>query len=381
MNIVYVGAFRLPNLDAAAPRVLTIGKMLRDLGHNVSYLAWGGQSNDNNKESGVVDGFKYQVSNELKVLSNPFSMLQQWYYRGSKSLKILEETSGNIDLIIAYQPSYFFLRRLKRLCNKRNIKLAVDITEWYDNKELRLLDRPFNYINMAKELKKIDNKILISSHLANYYQGKNDVVIPATTDLSEAKWSSSKAQTFPRFDGLTFIYAGTPTFKDKLHVVVKTLNQLIQENFNIRFYIFGCTQEQYSKHYPGEISEKISFMGTVPQDDIPGYYHQSDYMILLRDRNRKNMMGFPTKFAEAISAGIPVITNDTSDISKYLKNNENGLIVSKPNSEGLYNVLKDLLSSDPKTVTQSIKEISKLKSAQLDYKNFISKMNSFISNL
>ncbi len=35
MNILYIGAFRLPNLDAAAPRVLNNAKAMREAGYNM----------------------------------------------------------------------------------------------------------------------------------------------------------------------------------------------------------------------------------------------------------------------------------------------------------------------------------------------------------
>ena len=43
MNILYIGAFRLPNLDAAAPRVLNNAKAMREAGHNVKFISWGGK--------------------------------------------------------------------------------------------------------------------------------------------------------------------------------------------------------------------------------------------------------------------------------------------------------------------------------------------------
>ena len=43
----------------------------------------------------------------------------------------------------------------------------------------------------------------------------------------------------------------------------------------------------------------------------------SDYCIFLRERNRQNLAGFPTKFAECLTTGIGVVVNDISDIGKY----------------------------------------------------------------
>lgn len=384
MNILYVGAFRLPNLDAAAPRVLTIAKMLRDTGHKVSFISWGGNLLDGQRRDDgkyYIDDFEYNVSNELAVLHNPIKMFRQWYTRGFKSISMMEKIIDEFDAVIAYQPGYFFLRKLKTLCQKENKKLIVDLTEWYDNKDLRLIARPLNFLNMTWNLKSIKNKILISSSLNKYYNDSHNVVIPATTDASELKWKKKNTITFPEFDGITLIYAGTPTFKDKLYVAVNAVNRLITEGKNFRFYIFGVTRDQYIKQYCGDISDNINFMGRVPQDDIPGYYHQSDFMVLLRDRTRKNMMGFPTKFAEALTAGIPIITTDTSDIAQYLDNGKNGYLLEDANEESVYQLLRRIEGADSNNLINRLKYESENRKKTLDYRNFSNKMSQFIDSL
>ena len=384
MRIVYVGAFRLPDLDAAAPRVLTIGKMLRDAGHEVCFMAWGGRLSDEYRDDdGIyrVDGFRFTISNELNVLSSAWGKLRQWYTRGSESLRMLSRSISEFDAIIAYQPGYFFLRRLKRLCRRYNKKLIVDITEWYDDKELHLLDRPLNYLNMTREIKNVDNKILISSHLDKYYSGSHNIVIPATTDISEKKCSKDAAKEFGRFDGITFIYAGTPSFKDKLFVAVNAINRLIGEDYPLRFFVFGVTKKDYMANYPGKLSENINFMGRVGQADIPGFYRQSDFMILLRDRTRKNMMGFPTKFAEAVTAGIPVISNDTSDITAYLNDGINGFVVDAPDEDSLYDLIRKIVRQDDPIFLKKLKTNASARKTLLDYRNFTDRMSTFINTL
>lgn len=382
MRFLYVGAFRLPNLDAAAPRVITIGKMLRDSGHEVKYISWGGEYDKNSMSQGkyYVDGFEYVISDELKIIRNPLKRFSQWVRRGRNSLAMIKNRD-DYDAIIAYQPSLYFIEQLKKLCRKKGKKLIVDITEWYDNKELRFIDRPLQYYNMTVALKGVRNKILISSHLDYYYQGTNNVIIPATCDLEDAKWKESNAVRFSDFNGISLIYAGTPTLKDKLYVAVQAVTRLIQEGEKIRFYIFGVTKGQYLKGRPGEIPEEIIFMGRVNQNDIPGYYQQSDFMLLLRDRTRKNMMGFPTKFAEAVTSGIPIISNNTSDLPKYLKHGVNGFLIEEPTEECLYEFMKGVVCKLSTSELNKLKATSRSLKAQLDYRAFEKSLDNFIKKL
>jgi len=356
--------------------------MLRDLGHEMKFISWGGEYDESHKSEGkyYVEGFEYFISNELKVIKNPIKRFSQWITRGCNSLALIENCH-DYDAIIAYQPSLYFIEQLKRICKSREKKLIVDITEWYDNNELRMIDRPLQRYNMTVALRKIKNKILISSHLDEYYGESNNVVIPATCDSEEAKWGCDPASRFPDFGGITLIYAGTPALKDKLAVAIRAVTRLVRDGKKLRFYIFGLTKEQYRAAYLEELPDSIIFMGRVCQNDVPGYYRQADFMLLLRDRTRKNMMGFPTKFAEASTSGIPVITNDTSDISRYLIHGKNGYFIKEPSEDCLYEFMSGVICKLSVSDLNKLKENAQKLRQQLDYRSFKSSLDDFIKRL
>ena len=60
-KIIYTGAFRFPNGDAAAPRVLNNAKLLRELGYKVIFVSWGGPPRKEDKDE---NGFyRYKALN------------------------------------------------------------------------------------------------------------------------------------------------------------------------------------------------------------------------------------------------------------------------------------------------------------------------------
>lgn len=73
--------------------------------------------------------------------------------------------------------------------------------------------------------------------------------------------------------------------------------------------------------------KNVMFLRRVSQDLIPAYYKKADFMVLLRETNRKSMAGFPTKFAESMTVGVPVITNATSDLAKHVINGKTEFLV------------------------------------------------------
>lgn len=347
MNIIYIGAFRLPNLDAAAPRVLNNAKAFRALGHEVSFISWGGRYRDEDLcEDGKyrVCGFEYQISGDLPIGDSIKERILTKLLRGKKSISLLESLPKP-DLIIMYNAVNSFSKRMISYCKANNIRLANDINEWFSNAELHLMDMIPNYVNMTRTQHNVRNKIVISSFLDNYYTESNNVVVPPLCDSEEIKWTLTLDDgKVSAFEGVTLIYAGTPAKKDCIHSVINAVNTLAAEGEKIRFLILGTTREAYLKRnahslHSTSLHENVMFIGRVSQDLIPAYYKKADFMVLLRKPNRKSMAGFPTKVAESMTAGVPVITNATSDLDKYVADGRTGFIVDGYNYE---NILKTL---------------------------------------
>jgi len=348
MKILYIGSFRLPNYDAAAPRVLNNANLFREAGHSVTFISWGGKYRDTDLCSDGkyrVDGFEYLITNELDSSGGFFVRLKSKIRRGSITLCLLQDMKEKPDMIIMYNADYWWTRKMINYCTTYNIKLCNDITEWYDNNELHIADILPNTINMKFLQHRVANKIVISNMLNNIYNESNNLLLPPLCDPLEEKWSASiNDERITSFDGITLIYAGNPAKKDCVHTVINAVNILAHEGKPIRFLILGITRENYLQKYnkllmSSCLHENIQFLGRVSQDLIPAYYKKADFMVLLREPNRKNMVGFPTKFAESMTAGVPVICNSTSDINKYVLNGKTGFLVD---GYSLTNILKIL---------------------------------------
>lgn len=353
MKILYLGCFRLPNYDAAAPRVLNNARAMQLCGHDVSFISWGGKYNEDHlDEDGKyrIDGMEYIITDELDPKGSLISMMMQMLHRGDKTVAILESMKIKPDLLVMYNADYGWTKRMLRFCKRQNIKLANDITEWYDHNELHFWDiLPYRY-NMTRLQRKVKNKICISSYLDKYYSESNNLLLPPLCDHTEAKWSTTiDDDRIKSFDGITLIYAGNPAKKDCVHTVINVVNRMAHEGKPIRFMILGTTRESYLERYADvleskDIHENILFLGRVSQDLIPAYYKKADFMVLLREATRKNMAGFPTKFAESMSAGVPVIANATSDLGSYIIDGTTGFIVEDEKAASLEKTLTSVIA-------------------------------------
>ena len=389
MKIIYVGAFRFPYFDAAAARVLNIGKSFRAAGYDVEYIAMGGCQVESHRQK---DGnfryqdFLYTVTNELDCNGGLLDKIMMKITRGNKVLNSLENRELKDSLVIAYNPQERFLKKLISLSNKKGFKLAVDLTEWYDRNELPITDWLSYYKCMTRVMNQVKNKIVISSYLNDYYIKSNNIVIPATCDMSDEKWRRC-TNNINSFDGVTLIYAGNPAKKDLVHTVINAVNRLSAKSVAIRFLILGIIKEDYLRKYSdklnsNELTNNIVFLGKVSQNEVPAYYKHADYMVLLRDNNRKSNAGFPTKIAEALTAGVPVIANATSDIGKYIKNSVNGYILEDVRSEYVESALNKICTSYSKqNISEQKNNALKTGREAFDYTNYTDGLIRFIQNL
>lgn len=389
MYIIYTGCFRLPNHDAAAPRVLNNARIMQLRGHKVSFISWGGQYRQSDLcDDGKyrIDGMEYIITGELDPMGTIFDRVTSKVRRGEKTMKLLEHMNCMPDLIVMYNADYRWTKRMLRYCKSQDIKLANDLTEWYDNNELHFMDRFPNYVNMSCLQKKVPNKICISSYLNDYYSGSNNLLLPPLCNHSEAKWSATiDDDRIKPFEGITLIYAGNPAKKDCVHTVINVVNKMARKGMDLRFLILGTTRESYLERYSDvleskDLHENILFLGRVSQDLIPAYYKKADFMVLLREPTRKNMAGFPTKFAESMSAGIPVIANATSDLGKYIVNGKTGFIVDDEKAESLEKTLSTVLNLTRDAI-ELMKQTTKASNEAFDYIHRKTEMEMFLNKL
>lgn len=390
MRIIYLGSFRLPNGDAAAARVLNVARALRLSGHEISFISWGGLERDETRSVDRVcrvDGFPYVVTGEIDFPSGLLNKAKAWLRQGNRTKELLSKQLGQYDAIISYNCS--IIGWLVSFCKKNQIKLISDLTEWYSFSELKLINIPQYIWDMTIVQKTIPNKIVISSYLDNYYRESHNIVVPATCDAAEYKWHKNLgyADAFIRpFKGITLIYAGSPAKKDLVHNVVNAVQKLSDEGYPLRFVILGITRDQYLANYSNllytsNLHKNIIFLGRVTQDVIPSFYRASDFMILLRKRNRKSNAGFPTKFAESFTSGTPVIANLTSDLERFLLDSETGFVVNEPTVKAVCQVLKDKILSLNRYSIDVMKKRTKAVSVKLDYHSYKTQLNDFINNL
>ena len=361
-TVLYIGGFELPDKNAAAHRVLSVAKIFRDLGYNVEFL---NKTNAPVKYD-TIEGFT--VHNQPKATS-PSAQVRSLF----RTKDVINYLKSNPDVVcvVAYNYPSFALNRIRKYCNKKNIKCIADVTEWYKSfylNPLRVITKGIDSVYRMRYVhKKLDGIIAISDYLEKYYSSKVKVInLPPLVDKTEAKWKIEKSE----HKGTKFVYAGSPSrTKERLDLIVDAVENL-SESFDVSLSVVGITENQFFKMY--DIVPKpyscIKFLGKVSHTEALNCVAQADYSFLIRDENRVTLAGFPTKFVESISAGTAVIANDNSNVARYLEEGVGGYIVDSAN----------LVSEVERIVGQSIPRVD---TERFDYCKYIDDMKAFVNSI
>lgn len=389
-NILYVGGFELPDKNAAAQRVIGNAKVLKELGYNIFFL-------------GVNKDKEYNSSLDKSNNFNGFTYYEEKYPKSKKrwiehlaSIKNVEyiiknKLDNKIDIIIAYNYPAIALLKLKKYGEKNHIKIISDCTEWYSANSGNLIFRIIKWMDTTVRMRliqpKLDGVIVISEYLENYYKNKcKTCVIPPLVDLNDKKWE--KIDVINNNE-VNLIYAGSPgtkkrkNAKDRLDILIEYLFKLNMYNF--KFHIIGVTKEEYvsifneQKEKLNIMKDKVVFYGRLPHEKCIEQVKKSDFVIFTRNDDRVTKAGFPTKFAEAISAGIPVITNESSDLNKYLFNGENVFFIDLKNERDTINLLENILQININEINSMKKNIKK--SRCFDYREYKNIVEIFMNRI
>lgn len=375
--ILYVGGFELPDKNAAAQRVVSNGKAFRELGYNAFFVGLSKTSKDN-----VVKEYeKFEYIN----LSYPKTS-KEWYMYLTSIRELIQFLQKKPDLIIAYNYPAVALNKLRKWSKKYNIPLIADCTEWYEaqgNVIFRAVKSFDTYYRMKVVQPKLDGMIAISSFLYDFYKKRMDAVIkvPPLVDLSMSKWNIQSDVAYKN-DKIKLIYAGSPGsgHKDRLDLIFDALAMLEPTDRNkFSMTIIGLTKNEYEVAFNKNVAESISdmlfFKGRLSHVDTLAEIKASDINVFFRDTNLTNTAGFPTKFAESISCGTPVLTNKTSNIEDYLVDGNNGFFVH-PEVNFIANKLCEISLLSRDKLDNMKKEC--INSRLFDYKNYINDFLQFL---
>lgn len=327
-TIIYYGGFTLPDKSAAANRVVSNGKIFSSLGYKTVFIgaAPSDESFDGLRNvSGYENMFEHAHPKSTKQwLTHMFSV---------EHIEAVMKNYGDVKKIILYNVPMFTLMKAKKVFSKRNIEVCYDCTEWTKDTDGSLpkrLFKAFDEILISSFAHKVaDGMIAISSMMEKKYKkAKKLVVLPPLVDINDEIWHQPTEEHEGIFE---FCFAGIPDGKkESLDKVVEAFCSINKKNTRLR--IIGITEDDFSRIYPDcfipkNVRNKMLFMGRLSHRETIKHVLGCDCYIFIRRSDKRNNAGFPTKFAESFTCGVPIITTDVSDVGSYITKSGRGTLL------------------------------------------------------
>ena len=199
------------------------------------------------------------------------------------------------------------------------------------------------YFLEYKTLTSADKVFSVSKALQKYFKQTyniNDdkfVSYPCLSDPEKFYFSPAlriETRNNLKIDECTKVFVYSGGIGSSWHVTLSMVlffDQLFKYEENFLFLCLTREKDQVTKmlvEFPEIISKCISF--SVQNDEVCKYLNAADYGILFRENTIMNNVASPTKFAEYILCGLPVLISEgVGDYSKYTIDNDLGVLITE----------------------------------------------------
>ena len=379
MYVLMVVPSNFPNGDAGAVRDMAFAKIYQELGYEVFLIGAG-----RGEKVGIYkEVHYYSLYKEAKSITDHFIKFVSATRTYMKLVNGIIKNNGVPSVIHINSIPEAVIRNLIKIAERRNIPILHDSTEWYSPCEFTYgkLDKAYilkDRLN-RKAIRQPIRVIGISSYLTDHFKcrGLKAVRIPVIMDVKTTKTSINEDEK------IKLIYAGSPANKDYLKEIVRGVILLSEDNQKkLELHIFGANEDQIKGLTGLQIlPDCIKAYGRVPREKVEEVMLQMDFSVLLRpSEERYAKAGFPTKSVEAMSHGVAMICNLSSDLGMYLKDGENAIIVDGYNKKAFAQSLERVLLMNRAEIDVIKKNARQLAEKEFDYRNWVKMVSEFIGD-
>lgn len=397
--IIYVGGFELPDLNAAAQRVVANALIFRDLGYRVVLVGLTRRADA--PAIGPVPGFDIRG---LEAWEAPYPEgNRQWLGRvvSIESVKCVTEavrTDDPVRAIIAYNHPAVSQWRLLAYARSLGAKGVADVTEWYADERLNRVSSVVKNLDGRLRMnivnRRMDGLITTSPFLSDYYRRPGHPLVELPTLMDEAPGTAEAATPdgFPKklfFAGSGFDPASAARSregpKERLDLVVEQLAVAARRGGRFTLDAYGVTLKDYVEVRPDhaeiitQLGDSLRFHGRRTRDEVRQALRRADYSIFLRSESRVTLAGFPTKYGESIAFGTPVLTNPLPNVMRHHQEGQTGFLLDIVSEERSVEALIGALTCTASKV-QEMKDFCGA-SGMFHYSRYLEPLSAFISEL
>jgi len=192
--------------------------------------------------------------------------------------------------------------------------------------------------------------------------GEQTHIIPCLADSHRFLFDPELRETVRRRESLTdklvLVFPGSTGRWHYLEPTLQVVRTFMEEDE--RVFFVGLTPQVEEM---GRLADSILPPGRhkilrAAHDEIPGWLNAADRGLLLREKHPVNAVAAPTKFAEYMLCGLPIMISDgIGDYSKFVQTHNAGLLLQEDADLALISEFKTHLASFSISSRQSLSEL------------------------
>lgn len=343
MRIAYVGPFSFPSSNANSLRVKGISEALVQGGHEVVVCPGLITTESTGANQTQPGHFIYQLDEYKGGFCSGLPAGIRGLFLGDITLRWLESLEHKPDTVILYGTPLGYLLRLLPFCKKHGILFFLDVVEWHDPRHLPGgAFGPFaiaNELSMRYVAKKADGIFTISRYLQEHFasQGCKTFRVPPLFSFEQ-----TRPMQFREVNGmLNLCYSGSPGQKEDMRSIFHGLQLAHDAGIPFMMHIVGLTANEFTAAFGmQELSiirdiNSVKFYGKLENIEARHIISSCDFQVTLRKDARFTRAGFPSKVAESLSLGTPIIGNLSSNLGDYLSTDVNSILVTQSDAVSL----------------------------------------------
>lgn len=392
MRTVYFCTEReFPRGDAGANRILHMAKALQMQNWDTKVISLGHAKPEhwnNSLQCYLYQDVKYSVFPDY--FAGKIGRIIRRLNSGRKCVEFLKQNKiGENDVVIVYSSSYGFCKPIyKYVHSDTKSQIIFDVVEWHQPFQFNTLSTRYIYKSFNKcftELYPANRKVIVISELLKqHFAGCGCEVLKypiyITPDTSCAKGSGVQGK-------LQLIYPGNPYQKDSLLTMLEGLDLLNRNEKNkVVLHLTGTRKTVLYMSIPGneKMLEKLIAEGVVrihewmEYDELMKLYDSIDFAYIARPDNIVTQANFPSKVPELLNRGIPPIITNVGDISEYLTDGYDSIVMKDCTKESCVYAIRQCLKMNAAEISQF--HLNAKNSAQnvFDFKKHAQEISDFL---
>ena len=250
--------------------------------------------------------------------------------------------------IMFYHDVSYVFRPAFRLLAQHSIRILLRVTEWHRLRP-RLLGKWHFWDQLlwrGRLMRLADGLVGVSDFwLRPELRGKGlaCVVPPMLNPGFAARLDQRRAVSAakPAANGFSLFYTGILSGRELPGIMFEACRLAARKIPGLRLNVFGANKLRpdaarlrRQAEQDAELKTIVQWHGRVPEETYLNALQEANACILLRDGTRESLASYPTRIAEFLYAGKPLITGDSADARNWFEHRKSALVVSEQASPG-----------------------------------------------